>query len=74
MEALIAAGQITGGMAPKVRGAAEAVLAGVKQVHICGWNGPQTLSQENGAINHDGHCDCRIKSKINDIIIRRIKG
>ena len=46
IEALIASGQITGGMAPKVRGAAEAVLAGVKQVHICGWNGPRTLSQE----------------------------
>ena len=48
IEAFITSGQITGGMAPKVRGAAEAVLAGVKQVHICGWNGPGTLSNELG--------------------------
>lgn len=46
LEALITSGQITGGMAPKVRSAAEAVCAGVGQVHICGWNGPDTLSQE----------------------------
>ena len=54
LEALITSGQITGGMAPKVRGAAEAVLAGVKQVHICGWNGPQTLSQEMGPLTMTG--------------------
>ena len=46
IEAFITSGQITGGMAPKVRGAAEAVLAGVKQVHICGWAGSGTLSNE----------------------------
>jgi acetylglutamate kinase len=48
LEALMASGQITGGMAPKVRSATEAMLAGVKQVHICGWNGPGTLSNELG--------------------------
>lgn len=54
IEALIASGQITGGMAPKVRGAAEAVFAGVKQVHICGWNGPGTLSNELGGSTMTG--------------------
>jgi acetylglutamate kinase len=46
LEGLIRAGQITGGMVPKVRSAAEAVLAGVKQVHVCGWNGENTLARE----------------------------
>lgn len=48
IETLISSGHITGGMAPKVRSAAEAVSAGVNQVHICGWNGPATFSQELG--------------------------
>jgi acetylglutamate kinase len=46
IEGLIASGQIKGGMAPKVRSAAEAVRAGVKNIHICGWNGSGTLARE----------------------------
>jgi acetylglutamate kinase len=46
IEGLIASGQIKGGMAPKVRSAAEAVRAGVENIHICGWNGSATLAQE----------------------------
>jgi acetylglutamate kinase len=46
IEKYIASGQISGGMIPKVRGATEAVRFGVHQVHICGWNGSDTLNQE----------------------------
>jgi acetylglutamate kinase len=46
VEGLIASGQIKGGMVPKARGAVEAVTAGVKNIHICGWNGPETLLRE----------------------------
>ena len=46
IEGLIASGQITGGMMPKVRSAAEAVRAGVENIHICGWNGGSTIAQE----------------------------
>jgi acetylglutamate kinase len=46
IEGLIAAGHIKGGMIPKVRGAKESVENGVAQVHICGWNGKETLKKE----------------------------
>jgi len=46
IEKLIEIGEITGGMIPKLRGAAEAIKQGVKRVHICGWNGRKTLSEE----------------------------
>jgi acetylglutamate kinase len=46
IENYITTGQIQGGMIPKVRGATEAVRFGVHQVHICGWNGSETLAQE----------------------------
>lgn len=44
-ENLIAAGQITGGMIPKVRSCVEAVLRGVERVHIIAWQGPGTISE-----------------------------
>jgi acetylglutamate kinase len=44
-ENLIAAGQITGGMIPKVRSCTEAVLRGVGRVHIIAWQGPMTISE-----------------------------
>ena len=46
VEDLISAGHIKGGMMPKVRGARESVENGVAQVHICGWNGKETLGNE----------------------------
>jgi acetylglutamate kinase len=46
IEGLIAAGHIKGGMLPKVRGARESVENGVARVHICGWNGKETLKKE----------------------------
>jgi acetylglutamate kinase len=46
IEGLIDSGEVTGGMIPKLRGAAEAVKAGVARVHICGWHGPKTLMEE----------------------------
>jgi acetylglutamate kinase len=46
IEGLIADGHIKGGMIPKVRGARESVENGVAQVHICGWNGKETLGKE----------------------------
>jgi acetylglutamate kinase len=46
VEGLITSGQIKGGMIPKVRGAKESVEHGVSQVHICGWNGKDTLDNE----------------------------
>jgi acetylglutamate kinase len=46
VETLITKGQITGGMVPKLRSAADAVHRGVGRVHICGWNGSTTLMNE----------------------------
>jgi acetylglutamate kinase len=46
IEGLIASGQVTGGMVPKLRSAAEAVRRGVGRVHICGWGGVETLERE----------------------------
>jgi acetylglutamate kinase len=46
IEGFITSGNIKGGMVPKVRSAAEAVAAGVENIHICGWNGPATIAQE----------------------------
>jgi acetylglutamate kinase len=48
IENFIEAGEITGGMIPKLRGAAQAVNRGVKRVHICGWNGKNSLLDEIG--------------------------
>ena len=45
IENLIAAGQITGGMIPKVRSCAQAVRNGVQRVHVLAWQGPMTLSE-----------------------------
>ncbi len=45
VENLIAAGQITGGMIPKVRSCAQAVLRGVSRVHVLAWQGPMTISE-----------------------------
>ena len=53
IENLIAAGQITGGMIPKARSCAQAVLRGVKRVHILAWRGPTTLSDHlAGKVSH----------------------
>lgn len=46
IEDLISKGHITGGMIPKLRSAAEAVLNGVRRVHICGWTDSETLRNE----------------------------
>jgi acetylglutamate kinase len=48
IEKFIEAGEITGGMIPKLHGAAQAINRGVKRVHICGWYGEKTLSNETG--------------------------
>jgi acetylglutamate kinase len=53
-ENLIAAGQITGGMIPKVRSCAEAVLRGVKRVHVLAWQGPKTISEHLGGHQRHG--------------------
>ena len=46
IEPLITAGQVTGGMVPKLRSAAEAVHRGVGRVHICGWVDGATLESQ----------------------------
>ena len=46
IEGLIAAGQVTGGMIPKLRSAADAVRCGVGRVHICGWKDGATLERQ----------------------------
>ncbi|GBU20831.1 acetylglutamate kinase [Fibrobacteres bacterium R8-0-B4] len=46
IEGLIESGDVTGGMIPKLRSAAAAVEAGGSRVHICGWHGPSTLTDE----------------------------
>lgn len=46
IEQVIAAGQVTGGMVPKLRSAADAVHRGVGRVHICGWQDGDTLKRQ----------------------------
>lgn len=46
IEPLIAQGQVTGGMIPKLRSAADAIKRGVKRLHICGWHGAETIISE----------------------------
>ena len=46
IEGLIASGQVTGGMIPKLRSAAGAVRRGVGRVHICGWRDGATLERQ----------------------------
>jgi acetylglutamate kinase len=46
IEKLISDGTVTGGMIPKLRSSAEAVKKGVGRVHVCGWNGVESLKAE----------------------------
>lgn len=46
IETLVKDGIVTGGMVPKLRSAADVIARGAKRVHICGWNGPETLERE----------------------------
>jgi acetylglutamate kinase len=46
IEYLIEQGQVSGGMVPKLRSAADAVARGVGRVHIAGWHGTDTLRKE----------------------------
>jgi acetylglutamate kinase len=58
IEPLIAAGQATGGMVPKLRSAADAVRRGVGRVHICGWDGVDTLTRQMAAAMTSGTVIC----------------
>jgi acetylglutamate kinase len=53
-ENLIAAGQITGGMIPKVRSCTEAVQRGVGRVHILAWQGAMTISEHLAGTRRHG--------------------
>ncbi len=55
----IATQRIKGGMIPKVRGARESVENGIKQVHICGWYGSETLKNELSAETATGTIICK---------------
>ncbi|MBD3418604.1 MAG: acetylglutamate kinase [Chitinivibrionales bacterium] len=46
IETMVENEQVTGGMIPKLRSAADAVRRGAKRVHIAGWHGQQTLGDE----------------------------
>jgi acetylglutamate kinase len=54
IEKLIQAGFVKGGMIPKLRSAKESVEAGVSKVHICKWNGVETLKTELSSNNFSG--------------------
>lgn len=58
IEELISQGHITGGMVPKLRSAKEAVSRGVGKVHICGWNGDETLTKELDVSTSEGTTIC----------------
>jgi acetylglutamate kinase len=52
IEALIARGAVSGGMIPKLRSCAQAVQAGVGEVHICGFDSAAALAaQIEGSAN-----------------------
>ncbi|OQB34990.1 MAG: Acetylglutamate kinase [Candidatus Latescibacteria bacterium ADurb.Bin168] len=53
-EKLIANGQITGGMIPKVRSCVEAVRRGVGRVHILSWDGAATISEHLAGVRSHG--------------------
>ncbi|ERP31631.1 acetylglutamate kinase [Chitinivibrio alkaliphilus] len=46
IEGYIKSGDVTGGMIPKLRSAADSIRRGVGRVHITGWYGDETLEQE----------------------------
>jgi len=54
VEHLISAGQITGGMIPKVRSCTAAVARGVRRVHVLAWQGPTTISDHLAGTHSHG--------------------
>ncbi|MGM0442588.1 MAG: acetylglutamate kinase [Fibrobacterota bacterium] len=54
IERQIEAGEITGGMIPKLRSAADCRQRGVQRIHITGWYGEHTLRGELSAHDHRG--------------------
>ncbi len=50
-DALVEAGEITGGMIPKVRSALECLSYGVRRARIIAWHGPGTLLKELSSEN-----------------------
>ena len=59
IEGFIEEEHITCGMIPKMRSAADAITRGVKRVHICGWRGSHTLSEELNSAKQQGTCILR---------------
>ncbi len=49
---LVQALVIQGGMIPKTRSCLESIAAGIREVHICGWNGPDAFREQlTGTVN-----------------------
>jgi acetylglutamate kinase len=46
--------QITGGMIPKLKSAADVISRGAKRVHICNWYGKKTVANELSQSNATG--------------------
>lgn len=46
IDSLIADGTATGGMIPKLKSCRVAVESGIRQVHICGWAGPEKFAAQ----------------------------
>ncbi|MFM8560155.1 MAG: hypothetical protein ACKOC6_11285, partial [bacterium] len=44
LPALLEHPEVVGGMRPKLRAVAPALAAGVGRVHLCAWQGPDTLT------------------------------
>jgi len=58
VEPFIDAGEITGGMIPKLMNAASAVIGGVGRVHIIGWKGPSSIAD---SVDPDVHWGTVVK-------------
>lgn len=54
IEALIADGTASGGMIPKLNSCRAALAAGIGQVHICGWAGPERFAAQVTGIGNTG--------------------
>ncbi|MEO6098497.1 MAG: acetylglutamate kinase [Fibrobacteria bacterium] len=54
IEKLIADGTASGGMIPKLNSCQAALAAGIGQVHICGWAGPDRFAEQVRGVGNTG--------------------
>jgi acetylglutamate kinase len=54
VERLIRQNVVTGGMIPKLRACCNVLDAGVREVHVCGWEGPESFKRQITGLGNSG--------------------